>query len=109
MQKISIIHTTVGNSEVAEQLATKLVETKLAGCVQIDGPLASIYHWQGKLQKDTEFRLSCKTTLAQREIIVEFLQANHPYEVPEIVVIDVEPSQSYAAWIAAEVSGKTGQ
>jgi periplasmic divalent cation tolerance protein len=104
MQTISIVNTTVGSIETAKHLATKIVEARLAGCVQIDGPITSIYNWQGKLCDDTEFRLTCKTLPWRLQAVVEFLQANHSYEVPEIIVSSFEASSSYMSWLSDQVS-----
>jgi periplasmic divalent cation tolerance protein len=104
MQTISIIYSTVGSSETAKQLATRIVEARLAACVQIDGPIASIYNWQGKLCDDAEFRLTCKTLPSRQQAAVDFLRAHHPYEVPEIIVALVQASDDYASWLAIQVS-----
>jgi periplasmic divalent cation tolerance protein len=104
MQTITIIQTTVSSIEAAKELASKLVEAKRAGCVQIDGPISRIYNWQGNWCDESEYRLTCKTTHSLRQLTVDFLNANHPYEVPEIIVSDVEVSESYATWLASQVT-----
>lgn len=97
------IITTVGSAEQAEQLAKALIEARLVACVQIDGPLRSVYRWQGQVCDDAEFRLNCKTVASLREIVVQFLRSRHPYELPEVLVVVSESSPDYASWVADQV------
>lgn len=102
--EISTVSTTVASEEQAKQLAQTLIESRLAACVQIDGPLSSIYRWQDQIQQDTEFRLVCKTMPSMVASLVADLQKRHPYEVPEILIARYQCSAEYAHWLADQVS-----
>ena len=100
-----IIFSTFPDAEIARKAARTLVEEKLAACANIVPQVESIYHWQGKIESNTEVLVIFKTT---RERYAEFeqrLRALHPYEVPEIVAL--EPTAglpAYLDWIADSVS-----
>ena len=44
------VTTTTEKKEDAERIARSLVETRLAACVQIVGPIESIYRWKGRIE-----------------------------------------------------------
>lgn len=94
--------TTVSTAEEAETLARNAVEQRLAACVQIDGPILSVYRWRGSIETASEHRLSLKTTAVKQEMLVAWLIASHPYEQPELLVRQVEACRSYAEWVAQE-------
>ena len=76
------ITTTTGSRHDAEQLASELVSRRLAGCVQITGPIASTFRWQGKVETAEEWVCTLKTNRAQHPDIQKLLEEIHPYEVP---------------------------
>jgi periplasmic divalent cation tolerance protein len=95
-----IVLTTTPNIEEAESLAEKIVESKLAACVQILPAMKSFYIWENKVQQDSENLLLIKTLEAKFEELEQFIKANHSYEIPEIVAISAEKvSGNYLNWI----------
>lgn len=94
--------TTVTTREQAEILAQGLVESRLAACVQIDGPVISHYLWNGKRERSEEFRLWVKF-IAGRQIDVEkWLLSRHPHETPEWITVRAENvSEKYLSWAKA--------
>lgn len=104
MPTISVISTTIGSADAAKQLANDLVAHSLAACVQIDGPIESVYRWQGKVCVDQEYRLTCKTTPKVSSLVVAMIEQKHTYDVPEILCSLVDASQSYYEWLEAQVN-----
>lgn len=105
MTNVRIVITTVGLKEVAEKLARELVERRLAACVNIVGPIRSIYRWRNKVENEQEFLLLIKTTASRAAELRTSLKSIHPYELPECVELSVsEGGEEYLAWLAAEVS-----
>jgi len=103
-QKIIQIKTAVSTLEEAENLAQKLVENKLAACVQFF-PIKSIYRWKGNIEKSEEYVLTIKTSSSRKNIIVETLQKLHSYELPEIVVFEKDFfTEEYSFWVEFETS-----
>jgi periplasmic divalent cation tolerance protein len=97
---MKIILTATSKLEEAETIAERLVEDGLAACVQCLPQAVSVYRWQGKTVKDKEALMIIKTSEALIEKTIEALEAEHSYEVPEILVIDPSHvSPSYLEWL----------
>ncbi len=100
-----IVLVTTPNEAEAESLAARIVEARLAACVQILPRMTSVYVWEGKLQKDAEHLLLIKTLPDKYDELEAFIIANHSYDVPEIVAIDAERvSGPYLAWLNGVLS-----
>jgi len=76
--------TTLPDAESARQVASTLVEERLAACVQLSA-IQSVYRWEGKIALEAETLLLIKTRIAQFEPAIARIKALHPYTVPEIV------------------------
>ena len=95
-----LVFTTVPNAEDGESLAIKIVQAKLAACVQILPPMKSVYVWEGKLQKESEHLLLIKTLHERYGELEKFILSNHNYDVPEIMAIaSSKVSDAYAKWL----------
>jgi len=97
------IVTTFDTQEAAVACGRRLVEGGVAACVQIDGPVISIYRWQGSVEAAEEWRCTCKTTPARREACLTAILAAHPYETPQLTSAVVGATRSYAAWVEQSV------
>lgn len=96
---ICLVISTMPNYEEAENLAFSLLTKKLAACVQID-EVKSLYVWQQEIRKELEARLFIKTSIDRYEEVRNFILANHSYEVPQVIKIDIDDSDSsYLQWI----------
>ena len=99
-----VVLTTCADMKQAGELASGLIEKRLAACVQIT-PVTSYYEWKGKVNRDSEQLLLIKAKAGSYTGIEEFIRATHTYEVPEIVRIPIESGlSSYLKWID-KVSG----
>jgi len=106
MTNARIVLTTVGNQDAAGKLARGLVERRLAACVNIVGPIRSIYRWRDQIEDETEFLLLIKTTAECATQLHAAMKSLHPYELPECVEVAVTGgSEDYLAWIAAAAGG----
>lgn len=100
MSAILQVVTTIDSEARARAMAESLVREHSAACVQIDGPITSIYRWQGKLETAQEWRCTIKTTADRFEALERQIRALHSYEVPEIVATEVaRTSAAYAEWL----------
>lgn len=98
------LSTTADSLDTAEAIARTLVEKRLAACVQIIGPIKSIYWWQGKIETSQEWLCLIKSTEDSYKDIEDAIKALHPYEVPEIIAVPiVKGSNDYLGWIEKEV------
>ncbi|MCZ0734217.1 divalent-cation tolerance protein CutA [Phreatobacter sp. AB_2022a] len=104
----AIVMTTAGSEADAESLASAMVESRLAACVQVM-PIRSFYVWRGKPQRDAEWLLLIKTRGEHYVALETFIRAHHGYETPEIVMVPVSAgSPDYLAWLTAgtELAGR---
>ena len=99
-----LVLTTIGAEDDARSLARLLVENRLAACVNILPAVTSIYRWEGKVTEDGEQLLVIKTAAERVDALRDALLANHPYDVPELVVVAIESmSNEYGAWLMGSV------
>jgi periplasmic divalent cation tolerance protein len=95
-----LVSCSAGTPENAEQIALALVEARLAACVQI-APIASYYRWKGAVRNDREQLLLIKTSAARAAEVEALIKRLHPYELPEITVVEIAGgSAEYLGWIA---------
>ncbi|MDP0501109.1 MAG: divalent-cation tolerance protein CutA [Verrucomicrobiota bacterium JB022] len=100
MAEIWIGYTTLEDEGQAEALAGRLVEQKLAACVQVEGPVRSFYRWQGELKREAEYRLVVKFPREKLVELERFIQREHPYDTPEWLAVPVErAAPEYARWV----------
>ena len=95
---------TAPTREEANTLASEMVGRRLAACVNILGPVASVYRWQGEVENSEEFLLMIKSTEECGAGIQQTLVELHSYKVPELICLPIESGlESYMSWIAANV------
>jgi periplasmic divalent cation tolerance protein len=103
-----IILTTYPDLREAKSLASLLIRSRLAACIQITD-ITSCYEWEGTLKTDTEHLLSIKTRSENYVEIEGVILQNHPYEIPEIIQVPItEGYERYLQWIddACSVHGE---
>ena len=94
-----VVLTTVGPDFDAGALARTLVELRVAACVNVVERVRSIYRWEGAVHDDAEQLLIIKTVDARVDELRRELFARHPYDVPELVVLQASTSEAYGAWL----------
>jgi periplasmic divalent cation tolerance protein len=96
--------TTTNTEAEARHIANKLVEQRLAACVQVVGPIESTYWWQGNIEVATEWQCLIKTHSRSYPLLEQELRAMHSYETPEIVAVHiVEGNSDYLAWLGEQL------
>jgi len=94
---------TCPDSETAVRIAHALVEERLAACVNRLSGIQSTYRWRGEIQDESEVLLLIKTTRGRFDALRARLVELHPYEVPELIALDiVDGSPAYLEWLSAE-------
>ncbi len=97
-----VVMTTLPSNADAEKMAGLLLNAQLAACVQLL-PIQSFYVWQGQRCQEPEVLLMIKTRRSLFAELQAFIQAQHPYEVPEILQLPVEAGAApYLAWLQAQ-------
>ena len=88
----------------AERIGRQAVEERLAACVNLLGPIRSIYRWQGAVQQANEVAAIFKTTQAQADLLITRVAGLHSYDVPCIAVWPIDKLLAdYADWVEANV------
>ena len=98
-----LVMTNLPDRAAAEKLADRLLEERVAACVNILAPCRSVYRWKGAVQLVEEHPMLIKTTRERYPALEQALRAGHPYELPEIIAVPIERGLSaYLDWVAAE-------
>lgn len=105
MSDILLVITNLPDALAAGQLAQRLVEERVAACVNQLAPCISTYRWQGDIESATEVPLLIKTTQAAYPRLELLIRALHPYELPEIIAIPVATGlPAYLDWVCQETN-----
>ena len=99
------VRTTFPRRDDALACAERLVRERIAACVQVDGPITSVYRWEGSVETAEEFRCTCKTIRQRAQDCTSAILAMHAYQTPELIVSEARATQAYAAWVRASVAG----
>ena len=108
MAEVLLVMVTCTNRAEAQQIATAIVEGKLAACVSIAGPLLSIFNWEGRTERQSESLLLIKTRSDLFGDLCQRISELHSYEVPEIIGFPVSAgSPAYLKWVAESTGPNT--
>ncbi len=100
-----IVTCTCSNEVEAQHIAKELVDRRLAACVQISGPITSVYRWQGEVESTAEHLLLIKTTSDRFDQVRDAITTLHSYDTPEIVAVPIiTGSHKYLNWWREQVS-----
>ncbi len=100
---IQVITTTSSQADALE-IARVLVERRLASCVQILGPITSVYRWEGRIEEAEEWQCWAKSRADLFPQIEAAIREIHSYQVPELLAFPVTAGgESYLAWLDDEL------
>ncbi len=100
-----VVLMTAPRGRKAELLAKGLVTERLAACVNVVPGVVSHYRWKGRLCRDAECLLVAKTSAAKLPALERWVEANHPYAVPEVLALTVDRgAKAYLRWLAGEIA-----
>jgi len=107
MTEARVVLVTVPDRGEALRLVRLLVEERLVACGNVLPEVTSIFHWEGELREEAEYLLVLKSDTSRIPSLLERIPEVHPYEVPEILVLEVESGHPpYLEWITAETRQK---
>ena len=99
-ETIRVILSTHDDLLQAQQLARSLVEQGVAACVNLIPNVTSVFRWEGAVQVESELLMIIKTSAEKSLETKDLLEAEHSYEVPEIVELEgTVLHQPYLEWI----------
>lgn len=97
--------TTTDKRETAEKIARILVEKRLAACVQVTGPVSSIYRWKGNIEQAEEWQCLIKSRQDLFAELTKTIKTVHSYETPEIIAVEIsDGSEDYMKWLDDELT-----
>lgn len=100
-----IAYGTYPNREIAEKLASELVELQLAACANVLAAHTAIYSWDGRLKKESEVGVIFKTSLKMKTALAEKFRATHPYDTPALVFLPIDSGlPEFLRWIDAALT-----
>lgn len=100
---VRLVLTTCPDEATARRIARALVEERLIACGNVVPGLTSIYRWRGVIEEAGECLLLMKAPLEKLAALAERFGALHPYEVPELLVLEIESGAgSYLGWVLEE-------
>jgi periplasmic divalent cation tolerance protein len=103
MSDILVLSTT-DTSDLAQTIASALVRSHEAACVNIIPGIRSVYIWEGRECDEQEFLLLIKSTSEKFEAVRTRIRQLHSYQVPEIIAIPIDAGDpAYLAWLRASV------
>ena len=103
MTPFSVVLITAPKGAPARKVAHAILKRRLAACVNIVDAIESHYWWKGKIERGNEALLVVKTRKSLFRALVAEVTRVHPYDVPEIVMLDlVEGNRPYLTWLRDE-------
>jgi periplasmic divalent cation tolerance protein len=97
------VQTTTDSRAEAMELSRAAVESRLAACAQVAGPVASVYWWEGSLERSEEWLVLLKLPADRYDELAAFLTEKHSYDEPEIIALPIlAGSAAYLTWMRDE-------
>jgi periplasmic divalent cation tolerance protein len=95
-----IVFVMAGGEDEAAKIARSLVEERIAACVNIVGPVRSLYRWRGEIEDEKEYLLIIKSRAQLFPKLERRVKELHSYEVPEVVAVAMSRvSKPYLDWL----------
>ena len=107
MSDAVLLYMTAGDAEEAARIGRALVEERLVACVNVLGPMRSIFRWQDEVQDDAEVAFLAETRSSLVAKVSQRVKALHSYDVPCVVALPiVAGNDAFLDWIASETGGE---
>ncbi|MGQ0672165.1 MAG: divalent-cation tolerance protein CutA [Hyphomicrobium sp.] len=104
-----LVYTTHASREKAEAMAARLVERRLAACVNILPGMTSVYRWEGRIETAAEVVMLIKTRGTLTDEVMAAVRREHDYATPALMVLPIEAgSPDYFRWLMAETESDSG-
>jgi periplasmic divalent cation tolerance protein len=98
------VYSVFANTEEAERIGRAMVDEKLAACINILGPIRSIYRWKGAVESSDEVAAIFKTTEDRAGQLITRVAAMHSYDVPCVAAWPIDKIVgAYADWVEDSV------
>jgi periplasmic divalent cation tolerance protein len=103
------VYVVFADDDEAERIGRAMVEERLAACINILGPIRSIYRWKGAIETSEEVAAIFKTTGERADTLVTRIAALHSYDVPCVAAWPIANIHgAYADWVEDSVTKTEG-
>ncbi len=96
--KVLVMITTESSNANALRMAKLLIQSKLAACVSIK-QIFSIYEWDYEIEETKEFEITIKSKLELKDCLIDFVNKNSTYDVPQIIYKKYHAEMKYYDWL----------
>jgi periplasmic divalent cation tolerance protein len=105
MADVVIVLTTVPEGDLGDTIARRLIDERIAACVNVCAPMTALYRWRGVVERESERQLVIKTTREHVPAVQACIAKLHSYELPEFMVLAVaDGSAAYLDWVGRETT-----
>jgi periplasmic divalent cation tolerance protein len=95
-----LVLVTAADQKQAASIARALVQERLAACVNLVGPIRSIYRWQSAVEDEQEYLLVIKTRARLYAKLERRVRQLHTYQTPEVLSLAIDDgSAPYLSWL----------
>ncbi len=99
-----VVLSTASSVEEAAKIARRLVDERLAACVNVMPGVRSFYRWKGNIEDAAEWLLVIKSSRHRFDALRAELEKLHSYEVPEVIALPVvDGARNYLQWMDGEL------
>lgn len=103
--QVMLVLTNFPDEAGAKELAEKLIDNRLAACINILQGCTSFYRWQGVIEMANEVPVLIKTTVEHYDAVEQTIKALHPNELPEILAVPIDNGlPAYLQWVIDETN-----
>ena len=103
--RFTLVYITTKNKEEAKKIGKKLVEERLAACVNIIDNMNSMYRWEEKIEYDSEAILIAKTRQSLFKKLTARVKELHSYAVACIIALPIlDGNTEYLRWLEQETA-----
>jgi len=98
-----IVYATFPDIQSARKMAGSLINSRIAGCINMLPGMTSVYRWKGVVETAQETVMIVKTSAALRDEVIKAIELGHPYDTPAILSWDIAGGfTKYIDWIMSE-------
>lgn len=100
--QMALIYCPCADVEQAKQLGGRLLDARLAGCINILPGMVSLYDWEGAREEEAEVVMIAKTSAGKAGEARALIEREHPYDVPAVLTLPlVDVNAAYRDWLLA--------
>jgi len=102
-----LVLVTAADEKQAASIARALVKERLAACVNLVGPIRSIYRWQSAIEDEREYLLVIKTRARLYAKVERRVRELHTYQTPEVLSVAIDDgSAPYLKWFLESTAAR---